>query len=240
MMIYDIRTNYTNITAPTPYFIVAMALIAHLYISEQKKEAIIGTVLLMVTFFASLGTGVDFSIRAAVYCMPIIVFVYHQIFTNKRISILTFTIFLLIFSLLRFSIEFITTSGWNGYVISKQTENIKDNGYSQSIKLDKQQLAMLSELKTIIPPQSKILVSVPSLWGFVYLLDGKPPILYFKYNEIRESTFLKNIKYHPTEVFLLESKNSPFPKRMYIKQQYNVCDTFLLITNNDKVLYRLR
>ena len=113
--------------------------------------------------------------------------------------------------MLRFTVEFIMTQGWNDYIIYNQSEKISDYGFEQNIKLDNEHLAKTIELKEYIPMESQIYVSSKTLWGFVYLLNCKMPVLYYKYNEqkIKES-YLRSDTY-PDELFLLELQNEPFP-----------------------------
>jgi len=240
LMVYDFIFNQKNIIESTTFIIMALAIIANLYFVKQKADAVLGVLLISVTFFASLGTDVDYFTRSSLYIMPVLVFISYRTFKDKQMLTLSLIVMLLVFASIRYSTEFLRTPGWYKYVISEQTESIKNGRSNQGIKLDPQRAAKLDELEAIIPPKSQILVSSQSLWGFVYLLNCQTPFLYYYYNESFISEFKRKTDFQSPELFLLESKKTPFPGKMSILEQYTLCDTISLMTDNDLKVFRFR
>lgn len=239
IIIYDIRMNHHfNITSPSVIYIFAIGLILHYFYNKDLNLGIIGLFFLSIPFFGSLGTDVKFALRSTAYIMPLLVYVFHHSMKTCK-NILIIILLLIIFFFGRFSTEYIFTPGWSGYAISQQTEPLSRLGINNGLKIDKDRYAKIAELKEHIPPHSYILVSTPRLWGYVYLLDLTPALLYFRYNEDYFIYSKDQLPIDMDEIFLLEHTADPFPNKMIIKELYPECDVIQLARNKDVLLYRL-
>ncbi len=238
IMLIDFKRSSVNITPITPFLIIISTIFFHSVFSKDKNNYIISFMFISVLFFGSLGTDVNFSIRASLYAMPAIVFLlYYGIEKNKYL--LPFVLLALIISFVRFS-NFINQDGWYGYKISKQTVKIDDNNSIFDLKIDHKRAERIMGLKEIIPTNSSILISSKELWGYVYLLNCQPHYVYYNYDEDLVKYYFFKVKKIPNEIYLLENANDKFPENMFIKETYNICDTIPLTGINDINLYRYR
>jgi hypothetical protein len=236
----DIIYNYTHLTSPSIIYIFIFAILMHLIINKEFKYFWLGLFILSIPFFASLGTNVKFELFSVVYIMPALLFIYFFLCQtgNKKLLFVFFVI--LFICLIRFSIEYIVSPGWNGYVIAGQKKSIASLNINHDILLDAERYNTLEELQEYIPQEAEVIVSNINLWGYVYLLGAKTPILFYTYNEDFLNYYLKQNPFNEDCLYLLESKQVQFPEKMNIRGLFTSIDTVPLIQNRDLTLYILK
>lgn len=184
---YSILNNKHGIASVTPFYTLYIFYILLLFLEEKQslKENIgylfMGVIIL--PFILSLGTDVDFKVRASVY-MPLIlpfIFLSTRILREKKI----YYFILLGFFTLYFAVNIfkLTRSNWGDTVYLKQTFAVKTLGISQNIYLDKDKFDILSDLQTKTHKYDSVIMSDQIFWGYSYLLDLKPISYDFRFNE---------------------------------------------------------
>jgi hypothetical protein len=235
---FDLNRNLTNLTTPAVIYIFSIAIVLQQFHEHNKKDFIIGLFLISIPFFANIGTDVYFPLKATFYILPVFIVIYNYILKTKNIYLFNVFATLLIIYTLLFTTTYLRTSGWNNYKIIEQTTPLKEIGIDNGIKLDSSTIASLAEAKQYLDSQKVVIVSNSKLWGYVYLLKTKTPILYYFYNETLMSHHLKKFPLKENELYLMELKKFPFPDDMYINKQYTIRDTIIFKSNPNLCLYR--
>ena len=236
----DIIYNSTHLTSPAFIYIFICAIIIQLIIRKEFTYVWLGLFSLSIPFFASLGTDVKFELRSTIYIMPALIFIYFYLcYTGNKNLLLVYFVILFI-CIGRFSGEYIFTPGWNGYIIAKQNKSLNSLNINQNILIDSERYNIIKELQFYIPPKAEVLVSNNKLWGYVYLLGAKTPILYFNYNESLLKYYFKNNPLEVNCLYLLESKRAPFPDKIYVREIFITTDTIYLKQNFDLILYKMK
>jgi hypothetical protein len=132
------------------------------------------------------------------------------------------------FVLFRFLIQFPNKPGWHDYKLAEQNIPLKSIGINQDIKLDALKIERLKKLKSIIPVNSKIVVSDNTLWGNAFLLSLNPLYLSYVFDEKNTIQVLNKMG----NVFLIEDINAPFPNS-FLKKMDSL-NYIYTITNIDK------
>jgi hypothetical protein len=109
-----------------------------------------------------------------------------------------------------FFFSFPINSGWHDYKLAEQNIPLKSIGINQDIKLDALKIERLKKLKSIIPVNSKIVVSNNTLWGNAFLLSLNP--LYLSYVFDEKNTIQALNKMGTKCVYLIEDINATFSK----------------------------
>ena len=106
-------------------------------------------------------------------------------------------------------------AGWTYQIQKDQVYPVRVLGIDQNILLDQKRYELLKKMKDIVPNGSEVVVSHHLCWGYVYLLDLKPPYLYF---DFYPNLFIDYIKENPHELnqlTFIELEDIPFPREFF-------------------------
>ena len=228
-----------HFTTPSPVFILILFLALMIIEKRKWQELVVICVLVLSTFCASLGTDVRFNVRSTLYLAPLIavIFIYFGQEEFKKINWVLHV--LILFALIRFSTDFIFTPGWQGYIIKDQKIELKTIGINVDVKLDKDKIEEIKEIKDLIPPHSEALTNKKASWGYFYLLNLDLQYYYFDFNEIEWRNYLSSGGRNFKELYLLENKSIPFPESVTKDPEISNIDTIPLKTIKNMNLYKV-
>jgi hypothetical protein len=237
-------TNEVGIFSPSLILVLFFVLLyknIHSLVIDLKFSALLIALVLM-PFIASLGTNVPFELRGVAYISVVFVSIYIFLLFLKDIRYkIVFSVFLFIITINFIRLPFI--SGWTYQKQIEQTQPVKVLGIDQTILLDSERYGNLEKLKEIVPPNSTVLVSHRSFWGYVYLLDWNIPYLYFDFSE---NLFMEHIKLHATNLdnyAFIELKTIPFPNGFFDRlTDFGLNKEHLqnITVNDDITVYKIR
>jgi hypothetical protein len=232
IMLLELRANLLddikNINTPTQIFVILFTIILGTLFLKKYKLSIVLVFALFIPFFAALGTDVSFIIRSTAYIGISTMFVFCMIKINENRKLLVPFYLFISFILFRFLFQFPNKSGWHDYKLEEQNIPLKSIGINQDIKLDALKIERLKKLKSIIPVNSKIVVSNNTLWGNAFLLSLNPLYLSYVFDEKNTIQALNKMG----NVFLIEDINAPFPNS-FLKKMDSL-NYIYTITNIDK------
>ncbi|WP_430817679.1 hypothetical protein [Carboxylicivirga sp. RSCT41] len=193
------------------YIIAGALIIDRLYLKDFKTSIIIAFAM-SIPILLTIGTDHSFASIASVFSSPLIAVVL-IIQKNKRyfhFNFLTHQVFVTVIFIL-FYYNF-NKNNLAGYNFAEQTV-IANNSCGKYLYIDLKKYQKLRELENIIPQGNHVIVSNPNLWGYVYLQNLKPLILFFRYNQEAINEYL-SIKKNTINSFYLISEKGEFSNEM--------------------------
>ena len=214
------------------YFLAFALLIEGRHSIEFKKNILI-IFLLILPFFALLGTNLPFFIRTKLYFPFIFIALVFLIkFVRNKIVIISFSLSIIVCSIMYISSPFrFNREGFKGI-----EQNQKFTSLKGTIYLDKERLKMLEEVKPYIENKNNVIVSHPLLHGLVYLLNGKPPFLFFTPYKATE-TFLIENEYDYKSYILIDYKKFPFHNKFLDNVTKETIHNFNKIETENFIIY---
>ena len=229
-----------NINTPTPIYILSVFILLMFIEKGDWQNTIVIVLLLLIPIFASFGSDVRFVVRSALYLTPLIllisIMVKHEPF--KKITLIFHGIFLS--ALILFSTDYLSTPGWGGYIIKDQKIKLESIGIDVAIKLDKNKIEEIEELKSLIPSHSSVIINDIKYWGYVYLLDLNVPYYYFRFSEAEwKNYYFSNRINVPSTLYMIEDTSKPFSD--FVMKNPDICmiDTIPLKKIKNTNLYRI-
>ncbi len=165
--------------------------------------------ILILPFLLSIGTDVDFKIRATDYIgtyFPII-FILGYVY-KERFLILFSSIFLLYF------INYLSMyyrENWGHFRYVEQKYNLQELGIDQNLLLDDVNYVNIKQLKPYLNKNERVVVSHKNLNATIYLLDVKMICYDFKLNPNKIINRIKK-SYNQDTLKLVETSYYPFEK----------------------------
>lgn len=220
-LIYNIYigiiSRYTVFHLLSFYFIAGIILFYTIKENNTSIKTIFAVLLIILPYFASFGTDVNFFIKAVFYFPFILVgslYLGLQLGSNKgEILTLGFIITFTLATLTYFSYPFRTS--WDGfYKLIEQDQAIEFKG--GTLYLDRERFQNLKEAYPYLKWQDNVLVSDPRLWGYVLLSDAKPPYQYFEFSEYTLN-YIEENNLPRESLLLIEDRGRPFEREMLDK-----------------------
>lgn len=206
------------------YFLVGFIIIYtfHTKITIKTYFAIL---LVILPYFASFGTDVNFFIKAIFYFPFILVgSLYLGLQLNSKrgnLLITGFMVTVIIATLTFFSYPFRTS--WDGkYKLIEQDQAFEYKG--GTLYFNNERSENLTEAYPYLKGEEYVFVSHPNLWGYVLLLDAKTPYHHFQFNKYTLQ-YIEANKIPKENILLLEDRNIPFENGMI---QNLIGDKFIL------------
>lgn len=201
-------------------------LLVHLiFNSEHYSRNFFYTNLLLsvIPVFLSFGTDTNYYIRSAFY-FPM--FFLPLLFYSNKLKLFSklIIIFLAAVVTLFYASTFFRNS-WARFKISNQNETYY---YAEDkyIKLDKLRINKLNELKPYISNKKNVLPLSEHLWGYLYLLDAEPLLLFYR-PQFFANHYIKSNKIDITSVTLIQDKNNALSKNK-IKDLLQITDEYIM------------
>lgn len=152
-----------------PFFLFWVLAWVVLFQNNNSDEIIISLLLLLMP--ALLGFGSDSAIYAKPHFVPFITLsIWFNIKDNKQLVCFFGIVLLCLYSLIQG--EFLKRD-WFGNKWLEQTEDVRQLGINQHIKLDHRNYDMLQKVLDYTSPGDSVISDMFS-WGLVYLADLKP------------------------------------------------------------------
>lgn len=218
------------------YYLFAIALLIEQFKSIELRKKVLIVFLLLLPFFAMLGTNVSFLIRSTVYLPLIFISIVYLVYLSKS-KMVTFSlvIILTISTIAYFLSPFKHT--WEQFIGVQQTEKfVSSKGV---VYLDSERLGLLNEVKSYIKNEVNVIVSHPRLHGLLYLNNAKPPFHYYMPDKATEHFLIDNKYDYKTYIFL-ESKEFPFKEAFLKNVTYNKINTFSKVETEHFYIYSLK
>lgn len=165
--------------------------------------------LMLIPYFAALGTDVEFEVRSAFYSSYIILVIMCLWDGFKAFYLKYAFIFLMGFVILNF-FTYPFRKGWAGYRMVKQHNEVILPKNKGRLFLDDGMVLNLNKVRPHLEGKKNVVLSDVTTWGFLYLCDAKPLHIGFWANEPYTKYLInkKNIEFK--QLNFLENKNSPF------------------------------
>ena len=167
----------------TPFFIAYLYVLL-LIVTEAKNKIESKNVLLfcfvfIIPVFLSLGTDVSLELRAVMYISFYLPVIYIMIkFLNKRWRRVIHVLFILFISVYFCYSMYLYGQdrfAWFEIIYTEQNIPVKSIGINQHVRLDKQKIETLQELKANINKNDHVIFGNSAMWwGYMYLLEAKP------------------------------------------------------------------
>ncbi len=215
--IYNIITHNHTIFPVLSFYFLAGFIFIYTLQNKITIKTFFAIFLLILPYFASFGTDVNFFVRAVFYFPFILVgclYLGSQL-NSKRGNLLisTFMVIVLIAIITFFNYPYRTS--WDGkYKLIEQDQAFEFKG--STLYFDKARIEILNEAYPYLKGEENVLVSHPILWGYVFLLDAKPPLLYYKFND-NVLQYIEENNISKQKLILLEHHKYPFKKEMIEK-----------------------
>lgn len=225
---YIIYPGFVHRSAMIPTFSFYFLAIIILIKSFNNKISIkfyYALLILILPYFASFGTDMDLFIKSTFYFPFILVpslYLALQLKTKVgNLLSISFIAIIMIAIVVFFTYPF-------RYTWDKEYKPIEQNiGYEfrgATINFDNEKIRKLNEAKPFITGEDYILVSDPKLWGYVLILGGKPPLLYYKFNDY-VLQYIEENNVSKQKLIFLEDHQNPFKKELI---QKFIGDEFIL------------
>lgn len=220
IIFYIIYSGFIHRSAMVPtysFYFLAIIMLVKSFKNKISIKFYYALLILILPYFASFGTDMDLFIKSTFYFPFILVpSIYFGLKLNSKIGNILSISFIAIAVI---AIAAFFTYPFR-YTWDKEYKPIEQNIAYQfrdaTIYFDSEKARKLNEAKPYIKGENNILVSDPKLWGYVLILDGKPPLLYYKFNDyvlryIEENNISKQ------KLVFLEDHQNPFEKEVIQK-----------------------
>ena len=159
-------------------------IIDNLYIKKEFIEStpIIVTILVL-PFLLSIGTDVDFKIRATDYIGTYFTLIFILSYAYKKKINIIFSSIILLYFINYLSMYY--RDNWGQFRYSDQKFSLKEIGVNQNLFLDKVNYTNLKLLKPYFKKNEKVVVSHKNINASIYLLDVKMISYDFKLNPFK-------------------------------------------------------
>jgi hypothetical protein len=216
-MVYHGVTNKYVLFPTTSFYFLALLIVIHSLKGKFSNRFCFAIFLLLVPYCASLGTDVNFFYKSTFYLPFILLACLYMALELKsilsKLLIIGFLGITVISTITFFSYPYRYT--WDGTY--KPIEQNKEYVFRDSkFYFDSEKIRKLNEAKPYIEGEKYILVSSPRLWGYVLILNGKPPLHHHKFNDyVLQYIQENNIAKH--DLMLLEHHDYPFEEKVFGK-----------------------
>jgi len=206
---------YMDITSPVGTFSTMLfyaLLILMIYESRLgsfgwKKPFLL--LLLLIPYFAALGTDVMFEVRSANYFAYILLLML-GLWDRVPVIDLKFAFTILMALVFLNFLTYPLRKGWAGYRMVKQYNEIELPRNKGKLFVDDGMVINLNKVSPHLSGKRNVVLSDVTTWGYLYLCDAKPFHMGFWPNE-SYALYLSEEKAVPfRELNFLENKNQPF------------------------------
>lgn len=219
--------NPISFTPIKSIYIICTALLFEYISLKNYKKILVTFIALIIPIFLIIGSDHQFQKIASVFATPLIatllILVGHS---NSRIY--NIIVHLIIITSIGFLILIsFSTQNIAGYTLLEQ--KIKLNSIdSKHLLIDTVRYNRMREIDVIIPKNSSVLVDNPNLWGYVFLLNYKPVVLYFRYNKDAFIEYLSLSNKNPQQFYLITDRITNFQP-----DNYNINGYSTIISNTE-------
>ncbi len=208
--IYNGITNKHNVFPVLSFYFLAAFIFIYTLQNKITIKTFFAILLLILPYFASFGTDVNFFFRSAFY-FPFILLgcLYLGIQLNsKRGNLLISTFMITIIIAIITFLSYPYRTSWDGkYKLTEQDQAFEFKG--SILYFDKARFESLNEAHPYLRGEDNVLVSHQDLWGYVLLLDAKPPYYHYKFSEYTLK-YIEENEVPIKDLLLLEDKDKPF------------------------------
>ncbi len=224
-VIYPGFIHRSTMVPTLSFYFLAVVILIESFKNKISTKFYYVLLILIVPYFASFGTDMDFFVKSTFYFPFILVAsLYMGLQLNSKYGNLLSIGFIAIAMIA--TITFFTYPYryiWNGeYKINEQ--NIEYEFRGATVYFDSERVFKLNEAKPFITEDKYTLVSHPKLWGYVLVLGGKPPLLYYHFNDY-VLQYIEENNISTQKLILLEHHQYPFKKEVI---QKFIGDEFIL------------
>lgn len=220
IIFYIIYPGFIHRSAMVPtfsFYFLAIIILIESFKNEISIKFCYALLLLILPYFASFGTDMDLFIKSTFYFPFILVpSLYLGLQLNSKVGNLLSISFISITIIAMFT--FFTYPF--RYTWDKEYKPIEQNiAYEfrgSTIYFDSEKIQKLNEAKSFVQGEKNILVSDPKLWGYVLVLGGKPPLLYYKFNDY-VLKFIEENNLSKQKLIFLEDHQNPFKREVFQK-----------------------
>lgn len=190
-----------------------IAIFLYLIIDQTllKKEFLSSTpiivTILTLPFLLSIGTDVDFKIRATDYIGTYFPLIFILGYTYKERFISLFSSIILFYFINYLSMNYRTN--WGHFKYADQKNNVKELGINQNLLLDDINFTNAKQLKPYLSKNEKVIVSHKNLNATIYLLEVKMISYDFKLNHVKVINKI-NKSFNQDTLKLVETSYFPF------------------------------
>jgi len=212
VLIQDVFSSISIFSSSLIYVLAVAALI--IFVDKQKdiqKTAVL-LFLLLVPYFAALGTDVAFEIRTAGYALPLALVIMGVSFTKSKIS--TYAFYGLILAAFLTFLTYPFGTGWIGFKLSDQKYSLELPNGSGTLQLDQNVVETYRSFVPYLTGEENVVVSDPKALGYIYLCDATPLYLYFRLSDEYLFDFMQSGNRDWGDLTFLEVKNKPFSLQM--------------------------
>lgn len=234
--IYLTSQEYHNINSSS--YIIGILSVLFFENLKNKKPFVTMLILVSLSFalIGSFGTNVPFYIRLSMYCAPLLLIAYTFSAVSNFKHLKSVLLGFIVITSITFIYRGFFKRGWQDYIISEQSFEVRNSGINKPIKLDQTRLNELKLIQKIIPKHSQVILSYQPFYGFAYMLDYNIPYLYFHF-EIKQFKYFRRIKKINGLTYLMERKSLPFPNGIFTNSK--VIDTLKVSAIPDLTIYKV-
>lgn len=203
-----------------------------------KKELLSSTpiivIILILPFLLSIGTDVDFKIRATDYIGTYFPLIFILGFSYKERFLPLFTSIIILYFINYFSMYY--RENWGHFRYVDQKYNVNKLGINQNLLLDNINYTNVKQLKPYLTKNEKVVVSYKNLNATIYLLDVKMVSYDFKLNPKKVIQRL-NESFNKDTLKLVETSYYPFDSNFLLEIEKKT--NFGLIKKNSVGIYSI-
>ena len=217
-----------------------IAIFLYLIIDQTllKKEFLSSTpiivTILTLPFLLSIGTDVDFKIRATDYIGTYFPLIFILGYTYKERFLSLFSLIILLYFINYLSMNYRTN--WGHFKYADQKNNVKELGINQNLLLDDINFTNAKQLKPYLSKNEKVVVSHKNLNATIYLLEVKMISYDFKLNHVKVINKI-NKSFNQDTLKLVETSYFPFEASFII--DIDQLTNYRLVKQNNVGIYSI-